>query len=160
MANFTLQDNGAYLEDFVENLAAFCEAHRTDLALSPTQPMRGIYRSAPNSGVGSCPSSASIVLIPLGWEEESQTPAERYLRLRVELHLAHSGLHEGQRLSGLLSWADKIIQTLIEHRADFRGNGTLPYLHDLILTPLELTGSEGLVSHGKILVVGIKRAKK
>lgn len=160
MSNFTLQDTGAYLEDFLENLAAFCEAHREDLSPAPTQPLRGIYRSAPNSGLESYPSSASIVLIPLGWEEESQTPAERYLRLRVELHLFYSGLHEGQRLAGLLAWADKMVQTFMKHRADFEGTGNSPYLHDLILTPLELLGGSRGESRGKILLVGLKKAKK
>lgn len=162
MATFILQDNGAYLEDFVDNLVTFCEAHRLELAVSPTQPIRGIYRSLPSKTKDSFnpPAFPSLLLVPLGWEEESQTTAERYLRLQVELFLFCSGLHEGQRLSTLLVWADKIIQTFVEHRQDWRATDSSPYLHDLLLTPLELLGTEGLKSCGKILVVGLKCAKK
>ncbi len=163
MATFNLQETGAYLEDFVNNLAAFCEAYRNDLAVSSTQPIRGIYRSAPLSHKPpelAIPSYPGLILIPLGWEEESQTTAERYLRLRVELLLFYSGLHEGQRLSVLLGWADKITHIFMEHRQDWRGSGPSPYLHDLLFTPLELLEADGSKSCGKIMVVGLKRVKK
>lgn len=160
MATFTLQDTGAYLEDFVVNLEAFCQAHQSDLSPGPSLPLRGISRSGSPPRPESLPASGSIIILPLGWEEESQTPAERYLRLRVELYLVYSGLHQGLRLATLLGWADKVIETFIQHRSDFQGSGTLPYLHDLILTPLELLDGQGLVSCGKILVVGLKRAGK
>jgi hypothetical protein len=162
MATLNLQDSGAYLEDFMTNLTAFCEVHREELAAGPTQPLRGIYHSSlqKTRDFLVSPAYPSIILVPLGWEEESQTSAERYLRLQMEIHIFYSGLQESQRLAGLIAWADKVVQTFIEHRKDFQGNGAAPYLYDLILTPLELLPGEGLVSSGKFLVIGLKKAKK
>lgn len=161
MAAFTLQDTGAYLEDFMENLLAFSEAHRAELVLSPAQPLRGIYRS----GVSlpetlKLPSSPSMIFIPRGWEEESQTSAERFLRLRVELLLFYSGLHEAQNLSMLLAWADKIVLVFAEHKQEWQGSAPHPYLYELIFTPLEVVGKQGSVCWGKIQLAGLKRVKK
>ncbi len=161
MSAFILQDTGAYLEDFMENLLSFSEAHRAELAVSPVQPLRGIYRlGAALKETLKPPSSPSMIFIPRGWEEESRTCAERFLRLRVELLLFYSGLHEAQNLSMLLAWADKIALVFAEHKQDWQGSAPHPYLYELIFTPLEVVGKQGSACWGRIQLAGLKRVKK